>query len=191
MFVHVLQHVLDTNLLAVADGPDAVELQPLDDGTLEDEYRRGTRARDEIDTLGIERGDGFGEYRMVVAGKQSDAVGADERGTILFAGVEDALFHDSTRLGFFAEACRDDDERPCALVACQQFDGVGTQLGGNDEDGQFGGWQFLGIVEHFDALYLVLFGIHHAQGTFESSLQNISYDGLYSFKDLCKDSNYF
>ena len=126
MFVHVLQHVLDTNLLAVTDGPDAVELQTLNDGTLEDEYRRGAGARDEIDTLGIERGDGFGEYRMVVAGKQSDAVGADERGTILFAGIEDALFHDSTRLGLFTETRRDDDERPCALVACQQFDSIWT-----------------------------------------------------------------
>ncbi len=170
MFVHVLQHVFDANLLAVADGPYAVELQSLDDGTLEDEYRRGTGTRDEIDTLGIKCRNGFGEYRMVVAGEQSDAVRADECGTILFAGVEDALFHDGTGLGLLAETRRDDDEGAGALVACQQFDGVGTQLGRNDEDGQFGGWQFVGIVEHLDALYLVLFGVHHAQGSFESSL---------------------
>ena len=44
VLVHILQHVLDTDLLAVADRPHAVELKALDDGTLEDEDGRSTRA---------------------------------------------------------------------------------------------------------------------------------------------------
>ena len=44
MLVHILQHVLDADLLAIADRPYAVELQSFADRTLEDEHRRCTRA---------------------------------------------------------------------------------------------------------------------------------------------------
>ena len=44
MLVHILQHVLDADLFAIADRPDAVELQSFADRTLEDEHRRCTRA---------------------------------------------------------------------------------------------------------------------------------------------------
>ena len=44
MFVKVLQHILNTNLFAVTDRPHAIELQTLDDGTLQDEHCRSARA---------------------------------------------------------------------------------------------------------------------------------------------------
>ena len=50
VFIHILQHVFDTNLFAVAYRPHAIELQALDHGTLQDEDSRSTRAADEIDT---------------------------------------------------------------------------------------------------------------------------------------------
>ena len=87
VLVHVLQHVFDAYLLAVANRPHAVELQSLDHGALQDEHRCGSRTADEIDTMRIEVGDGLGEHRMVVAGEQTDAVRADECGSVAFAGV--------------------------------------------------------------------------------------------------------
>ena len=41
VLVHILQHILDADLFAVADAPHAVEPQALDDRTLEDEDRCG------------------------------------------------------------------------------------------------------------------------------------------------------
>ena len=58
MLVHIHEYILDANLLAVANAPDRIELETLDDGTLEDEDRRGTRTTDEVDALRIELGDG-------------------------------------------------------------------------------------------------------------------------------------
>ena len=57
MIVHVLQHILDADLLAVTDAPDAVELQSLDDSTFENEHRRGTRAGNEINAQRIQMRD--------------------------------------------------------------------------------------------------------------------------------------
>ena len=51
MLVHILQHVFDADLLAVADTPHTVELQSLDDGTLQDKHGCSTRATDEIGAL--------------------------------------------------------------------------------------------------------------------------------------------
>ena len=51
MLVHILQHVFDADLLTIADTPHAVELQSLDDGTLQDKHGCSTRATDEIGAL--------------------------------------------------------------------------------------------------------------------------------------------
>ena len=51
MLVHILQHVFDADLLTVADTPHAIELQSLDDGTLQDKHGCSTRATDEIGAL--------------------------------------------------------------------------------------------------------------------------------------------
>ena len=56
--VHILQHILDTNLFAVADAPHAVKLQTFDNSTLQNEHRCGARARDKIHTLRVQIGDG-------------------------------------------------------------------------------------------------------------------------------------
>ena len=51
MLVHILQHVFDADLLTIADTPHAIELQSLDDGTLQDKHGCSTRATDEIGAL--------------------------------------------------------------------------------------------------------------------------------------------
>jgi hypothetical protein len=54
VLVHILQDILDANLLTVAYRPHTVELQSLDDGTLQDKDRCGAAAADEIGSLGVE-----------------------------------------------------------------------------------------------------------------------------------------
>ena len=177
MLVHVLQHVLNAYLLAVANAPHAVELQALDDGTLEDEHSRSTRATDEVDTLGRQLGNGLGEYGVMLAGEQSDTVRSDEGSTILGASVQDALFQLGTGGSLLAKSCGDDDKGTRLLLASQQFHRIRTELGRDDEHGQFGGRQFLGIVEHLDALYLVLLGIDNTEGALITTLQDVAHNG--------------
>ena len=57
MLVHILQHVLNANLLAVSYTPYRIELQAFNDCTLEYKYSRGTRAADEVSTIRIKFGD--------------------------------------------------------------------------------------------------------------------------------------
>ena len=66
MLVHILKHIFDTNLLTIADAPYRIELQAFSDSTLKDEYSRGTRAADEVDTLRVQVGDGKGEDTVVM-----------------------------------------------------------------------------------------------------------------------------
>ena len=42
--------------------------------------------------------------------QQTDAVRSDQGSPILFAGIEDALFQESTLMGLLTEAGRDDHE---------------------------------------------------------------------------------
>ena len=175
--VHVLQHVLDANLLAVADGPDAVELQSLDDSTLQNEDRCGTRARHEVHALRTQFGNGLCEHAVVLAVQQTDAVRPDEGGTILLADVQDALLHERSGMSLLAEACGDDDKCLGALVACQELYGVWAQLGRNHQYGQFCRWQLTGIVEDLDALNLVFLRVDDTQCSLIAALYDIAHDG--------------
>ena len=121
MLVHILQHILDANLFPVTDGPNAVELESLDDGTLQNEDSSGAGAADKIDPLRMQLGNRLREDAMMVAIEQSDAVRTYQCSPILLARVENALFHLSPCLGLFAKACRDDDKGTCLFVTCQQF----------------------------------------------------------------------
>ena len=105
VLVHILQHIFNTDLFAVANAPHAIKLQALDDGTLENKYGRSTRARHEIDALRIQMGNGQGKDTVVVAVQQSDTVRTNQGCTILLAGVEDTLLQDCTSLGLLAKAC--------------------------------------------------------------------------------------
>ena len=176
MLVHVLKHVLDANQLAVAYRPDTVELQSLDDGTLQNEHGCCTRAADEVDTLGMEIGNRLGEHRVMMARQQTNAVGTYQRGTIAIAGVENALFERSSLLGLLAKAGRDDDEGTHTLLSCQQVDRVGTHLGRDHQDGQLRGGQFACIVKDLDTLHFVFLGVYNAQGSIVSTADNVSYD---------------
>ena len=107
---------------------------------------------------------------MVVTVEQSDAVRTNQRSSVGCTSVQDTLLHLSTLLCLFTEACRDDDEGTRLLVASQQLNGIGTKLGRNHQHGQFGGRQFLGIVENLDALHLVLLGINNTKGALIATL---------------------
>ena len=104
MLVHIFQHGLDANLLAVAHAPHRVEGQALGDGAFEDEHGRGTAAADEVDALGVELGNGLSEHRVVGACEQADAVGAYEGAAVLLAAVQNLLLQQSALVGLFAEA---------------------------------------------------------------------------------------
>ena len=105
MLVHILQHVFDADLLAVADTPHAVELQSLDDGTLQDEHGCGTRAADEIGALWTQVRNRQREDAVVVAVQQTDAVRTYQGCPVAFAGVEDTLFEGGALLRLLTEAC--------------------------------------------------------------------------------------
>ena len=102
--VHILQHILDTNLLAVTNAPHTVKLQALDNRTLKNKYRCGTRSRDEIHTLRVQIGDRQRKHTMVVAVQQSDTVRTNECCSELFARIQDALFQFGTCLGLLAKS---------------------------------------------------------------------------------------
>ena len=176
VLVHILQHILDADLLAVAYRPHAVELQTLDDGTLQDEYRCGSAAADEIGSHGVEIRNGQGEHAVVVAVQETDAVGSDEGGPILFTGVEDALFEFGTSLRLLTESCGDDDEGPGLFLLRQQLHIVGTEPGSHHEDGQFGRGYLTGIVESLDTLHFVFLGVYNAQGPIVTATNQIAYD---------------
>ena len=163
ILVHIHENVLDANLLAIADRPDAIELQTLDDSTFEDENCRSTRSTNEIDTVGIQLGNGLGEDGVMITIQQADAVGADESGTILLTNIEDFLFENGTLMRFFAEPRRYNNERARMLLLGHQLYVVGTVLRRHHEDSQIRRGQFTGIMEHFNALHLVLLGIHDTQ----------------------------
>ena len=92
VIVHILQHVLDTDLFAIADAPHAIELQAFDDSTLQDKDCRCSRATDEIHSHRIEVWDRECEHTMMVAVQQSDTVRTDQGCPIFLASVENTLF---------------------------------------------------------------------------------------------------
>ena len=177
ILIHVLQHVLNTYLLAIADAPYGVELQALDDGRLEDEYGGGSRTTDEVDTLRVQVGDGLGEHAVVPRVEQTDAVGANQCGAILLAGVEDVFLQGGAGGGLLAKTSGDDDESLHAFLRGKHFHRVGTELGGYHHHGQVGRGYLLHVVEHFHALHLVFLGVDDAQHAFVAAIQQVAHDG--------------
>ena len=112
-----------------------------------------------------------------MAVQESDAVRADQGGTVLLAGVEDALLESGSGLGLLAKACRDDDEGAHTLLAAEVIDIVGAELCGHHEDGQLGLGDVLHVVEGLDALHLVFLGIHYIQGACEAAVLDITHNG--------------
>ena len=165
MLVHIFQHRLDTILLTVTDRPDAIKLQALAHGTLKDKHRRGTRARDKVNTLWIEVGYRTREDGVMPAREQSDTVGTYQRTAILVTDIQDTLFEQSALVGLLTEAGGYDNERTHLLLLGQQFHVVRTILGGHHQDSQVRRRQLACIMEGLDTLHLVLFGIHYTQRT--------------------------
>ena len=177
VLVHILQCILDTNLLAVADAPDGIERQALNDRRFEDEHRRGSTARDKVRALGIELGNRLGKHTVIPCVHHSDAVRSDECTAILLACVEDVLFTLSSFSSLFAETCRNDDEGAHLLFGSKVIDIVGTILGSHHKDSQLSGRYLLGIVESLDALNLILLWIDNTERALVSSLNKIANDG--------------
>ena len=176
VLVHVFEHVLDADLLAVANRPDGVELQTLAHGRVDDEHGSGSRAADEVGALGIQGGDGLREHAVVVIGEQTDTVRADEGCAIFLAGVQDVLLEQGSFVGFLAEAGTDDNERTNTFVLGQVVNIVGAVLGCNDQDGQVGIGQVLHIVVGLDALHHILLGIEDMKFAFETALLEVAHD---------------
>ena len=103
VFIHIFQHRLDTILLTITDRPDAIELQTLAHSTLKDKHRRGTRARDKVNTLRIEVGDRTGKDGVMPAREQSDTVRTYQRTAILVTDIQDTLFEQSTLVGLLTK----------------------------------------------------------------------------------------
>ena len=184
MLVHILQHVLNANLLAVSYTPYRIELQAFNDSTLEYKYSRGTRATDEVSTIRIKFGDGEREDTVMMAVQQSDTVGANECRAIFLTGVEDVLFECCTSLRLLAETGRNNDERPDAFFSTKVVDIIGTILRCHHEDSEVCLRNVLHIMKGFDALDVVLFGVDDTEFTLIVSVNQISYDGATGLVDI-------
>ena len=113
--------------------------------------------------------------------QQSDAVRTYQRAAVFLAGIQYLLLESGAFSRLLAEACRDDDERPDLLLGGQHLHIVGTEAGGNYQDGQVGGRQLADIVEHLDALHLVLLGIDHPERALVASAQQVADHGAARF----------
>ena len=184
VIVHILQHVLNTNLLAIANAPYRVEFQPFSNCTLKNEYCRRATAADKVCTLRIKVRNGQGEDTVMVAVQQSDAVGSDEGCLILFTGVEDALLEFSSRLRLLTETCGDDDKRPDAFFCTEVVDIVRTILRRHHENGKVCLGDVLHIVESLDALDGVLLRVDYTQVSLVVPVEKITYDGPSGLVDV-------
>ena len=171
--VEVLQHILDAQLGAVANGPHAVELQAVAHAVLLDEHGRGTAAGDEVHTLGVKVGNGGVEAAGIVGVEEAGAVGADERTADTVDGVNDVLL-DGGALGvLLAEAGADDDEALGALLLGQHVDRLGAELGGDAEDGAVHLRQVVDLGVALHALHLRLLGVDGVHLALEGALQQV------------------
>ena len=114
---------------------------------------------------------------MVPGVEQADAVGTNQRGTILFAGVEDVFLQGGSGGGLLAKTGCDDDEGLHAFLRGEHSHCVGAELGGYHHHGQIGRRNLLHVVEHFHALHLVFLGVDAAQHTFVAAIQQVAHDG--------------
>ena len=112
---------------------------------------------------------------MVPTGQQTDAVGTYQCTAVLLAGVEYTLLQQGALVGLLAEAGRYNNERTNLFLCCKNLNVVRAILSCNHKYGQVSGWQFLHIVESFDALHLILLGIQDAQRTVVATIQEIAH----------------
>ena len=116
--------------------------------------------------------------------QHADAVGADEGAAVALARVQYLLLHDGALVGLLAEAGRYNNERAYFFLLGQILHVLRAELGSHHHDGQISGRQFLGIVEHLDALHLVFLRVDDAQRSLVASAQQIANDGAAWFVNI-------
>ena len=126
---------------------------------------------------------------MVIAGEQSDAVGAYECSPELLARIQYALFEQGTSLSLLAESGRDDDKGTHTLLGTQIVYIVGTELGRNNQHGKIGLGYVLHVVIGFDSLHFVLLGVNDVQRTIETTTDNITHDRPTGFMHVVRAAN--
>ena len=177
VFVHILQHVFHTNLFGVSHRPYGVELQSLGHGTLKDEYRRGTRTGNKVNTLWMQLWNGLAKNTVMPCVHVADAIGADERRAITVHRFQNTVFEHCTLVRLLTEAGRKNDKRPHLLLGCQHFHDIGTHRCRNSQNGQVGFGNVLHIGISLHALYFLFFRIDSTQFTGISATDKIAQDG--------------
>ena len=122
--------------------------------------------------------------------QQSDTVWSDQGRSVLFAGIEDALFQEGPLVGLLTEAGRDDHEGPDALLATEILHIVGTVFGCHHEYCQIGLWQFLHIVTGLDALYVVFLRVDNPKFTLIAPVDDVSDDRTTGLMDIIGAANH-
>ena len=175
--VEMFQNVLDADLSAVADSPDAVEGQTVGDAVLFDEDSGSARAGDEVNTVRVESGDRSVEAAGIVGVEEAGAVGADEGAADGLDAFDDVLLDGSTFGVLLGEACADDDEALGALLLGEDIDSLGAELSGDAEDGAINLGEVVNLSIAFHALHFGLFGVHGIDLAFEVAVEKV-FEGL-------------
>ena len=171
--VEMFQNVLDADLSAVADSPDAVEGQTVGDAVLFDEDSGSARAGDEVNTVRVESGDRSVEAAGIVGVEEAGAVGADEGAADGLDAFDDVLLDGSTFGVLLGEACADDDEALGALLLGEDIDSLGAELSGDAEDGAINLGEVVNLSIAFHALHFGLFGVHGIDLAFEIAVEQV------------------
>ena len=177
VLVHILKHVLNTNLLTISDAPYRIELQTLSNSTLKNKYSCSTRAADEVGSLWVEVGNGQGKHAVMLAVEQSDTVWPDEGCLVLFTGIEDALFEGCSLRRLLTKTRRDNDEGPHAFFRTEVVHIVRTIPRCHHEDGEVGLGDVLHIMEDAEALHLIFLRVHDTQFALIATTEQIAHDG--------------
>ena len=175
VLVHILQHVLNTYLLAVTNAPHAVKLQALYHRTLQNEHRRSARSRYKVNALWVQVWYWQREHAVVIAVQQSYAVWSYQRRTVFLARVQYVLLQLCSRLCLLAESRRDNNKRLCALLLAQIVHVVRTELRRYYQHRQFRLWYILHIVKGLYSLHFVFFGVYNVQVATVTTILNITY----------------
>ena len=169
----MFEDILDTQLGAVANCPNAVEFKAVAHAVLFDEHSCGARAGDEVDTLGVERRNRSIEAASVVDVEEAGAVGADKRAADAVDSVDNVFLDGGAFSVFLREAGADDDEAFAAFFLGQDIDCLGAEFGGDAEDGAVDLRKVLDLGVALNALNFGLFGVDGVDVALEGAFKEV------------------